>query len=195
MTRMKAFLVISTAIVLAVVAYPNPSEAQDALPEAGAMSADQKPEILTPEMKASEAEYRKLREPLSDTQKKLLEKMEEAYLETLAPEMEIARLGLQLKSCKFSKDEKAEAGSIYTAFKLEKRSEQEKMLAAAVSKHKKKIDFLDQAILSTHMNTVMYFGKAVSIDALKDEVAMLTKTDPASVCAQGKETLKAFSEG
>ena len=191
----RSFLAALIIILVSLASTHGSSNAQDALPDAQSVPADQKPDILTEEMKASEAEYRKLREPLSDKQKELLAAMEEAYLETLAPEMEIARLGLQLKSCKFSADEKAEAGSVFTAFKLEKRSEQSKMLSAVVSKYKKKIDFFDAEILRAHMKTVMFFGKSISIEALKDEVGFLKKQDPAAVCAQGKQTLKAFSEG
>ncbi len=167
--------------------------AQDALPDAGSVQTDQPPEILSKDMLAGEAEYKAARQKLTGKQQKVLEDMETAYLLTLAPEMEIARLGLQLKSCKFNDDEKAEAGSIFSAFKLEKKNEQEKQLAEIAGKYKKKADFIDSEILTRHMATVVYFGKQVSLDALKTQMEQLKKTDAAALCDEGNATLKAFA--
>lgn len=171
------------------------SGAQDALPDTGPEPVvEDNPQLLTDEMQSSEAEYRKLRDSLTDKQKKLLETMEEAYLEALAPEMEIARLGLQLKSCKFSKDEKSEAASIFAAYKLQKENEHQTMVSEVAKKYKKKINFLDPEILSTHIATLLFFGKRVSIDTLKEEIAMLKKQNSESVCGAGKDTLRSFSQ-
>ncbi len=195
MQRARPFLMMITVTALtAFLAIPAQiATAQDALPNAGTVQTDQPPEILSADMRADEAEYKAARQNLTEKQQKLLEQMEEAYLMTLAPEMEIARLGMQLKACKFSKDEKAEAGSIFSAFKTEKRSEQEKMRAEIAAKYKKKADFIDSGLLTRHVATVVFFGRQVSLDALKTQIAQQKKTDAAAMCAEGRATLKAFA--
>lgn len=187
------YLVFTALALLTLVIAQGSAAAQDALPDAGSVQTDQPPEILSKDMLAGEAEYKAARQKLTGKQQKLLEEMENEYILSLAPEMEIARLGLQLKSCKFNADEKAEAGSIFSAFKLEKKNEQEKQLAEIAGKYKKKADFIDSEILTRHMATVVYFGKQVSLDALKTQMEQLKKTDAAALCDEGKATLKAFA--
>lgn len=82
--------------------------------------------------------------------------MEEAYLEALAPEMEIARLGLQLKSCKFSKDEKSEAASIFAAYKLQKENEHQTMVSEVAKKYKRKLIFGPRNTKHAHCNIALF---------------------------------------
>ena len=167
--------------------------AQSALPDAGTVEPQQTHDILNKEMKDSEAAYKSARDALSDEQKKLLGEIGESYLLALAPEIEVVRLGMQLKACPFKKDEKEEAASIFAAFKLEKKNERQKIMQMTAAKYKKKTDFIDPEILTKHIATVMYFGKQVSLDTLKAQTRQLIKADRSSVCEEGKATLKAFA--
>lgn len=166
--------------------------AQDGLPDASGVEAAQPPEILTEEMILSEDAYKRVRDTLQPEQKKILEDLENNYLLTLAPEMEVARLSWQLKSCDYKdKAQKEEDASIFSAFKLEKKRETQTLKEKAAAAFKDKTSFIDAAVLTRHIAVIMHFGRHVSLQALRGQ---MIDTDAKELCDQGRKTLKAYSK-
>lgn len=177
--------------VLAALGFHAPAYAQDSLPDASGAEAPQPDEILTEEMKMSETAYKKVRETLKPAQKAVLEEMENRYLMSLAPEMEVARLSWQLKSCEYTdKTQKEEDASIFAAFKLEKKRETQTLKEEAAAAYKDKTGFIDPAVLTRHVAVIMHFGKHVSLRALRGQ---MVDADAKDLCAQGRETLRTYS--
>lgn len=187
----KLFLAFGFAFVFAVVLPCASTHAQDGLPDASGTEAPKPDEILTDEMKASETAYKQVRETLKPEQKAILEEMENRYLMSLAPEMEVARLSWQLKSCEYSdKTQKEEDASVFAAFKLEKKRETQTLKEEAATTYKDKTGFIDPAVLTRHIAVIMHFGKHVSLRALRGQIV---DTDAKELCAQGRETLRTYS--
>ncbi|MCB1593109.1 MAG: hypothetical protein KDI90_11730 [Alphaproteobacteria bacterium] len=167
------------------------AQAQDALPDASGVSTPDPTDILTEEMKASEQAYNKVRDTLDEKQKATIKDVENAYLLALAPEIEVARLSMQLKSCPYKdKSKKAEDASIFAAYKLEKKREAQDLKEKAAKKYKDKTEFIDPAVLTKHLTILTYFGKHVSLQALAGQLA----GKPADqLCKEGRTTLLAYS--
>lgn len=191
-------------LIIAVAALPllcmppiGYAQAQDGLPDAAGVRAPQAAsdptDILTDEMKMSESAYKKVRDKLKPQQKAILEELENSYLLALAPEMEVARLSWQLRSCRYDNSEqRAEDASVFSAFKIEKKRETDQLKEKTATAYKDKTTFIDPAILTRHVAIFMHFGKHVSLQALRGQMA---DTPAKELCAQGRAALRAYSGG
>lgn len=182
--------VLGVCLTLAFT-YGYRAYAQDGLPDASQAKKPEPTDILSPEMKVSEVEYKKVKETLKPEQVSVLEELENAYIASLGPEMEVARLSLQLKSCVYeNKDKKEEDASVFSAYKLEKKRQSQSLKEKAANAYKEKTQFIEPGILTKHIAVFMYFAKNVSLQALRGQ---MQGTKPEALCKQGQDLLGEYA--
>ncbi len=142
---------------------------------------------LSPAMEKKDMAFNKLRKKLTKEQDALVIELEQRFISTLDPELQVMKLQSNMAACEFEKEEeKIQAEEKLSAFREWSKKKQIILWGTFEKEQMSSIDFMEHDMLREHLAMKLHIAKATASQLIRMNA---TKVDINTRCQQAKNTL------
>ncbi len=142
---------------------------------------------LSSEMKKKEKAFKNIRKKLSKKQDELITELEQIFMTTLDPEIQVIKLQNNMAACEFEEEaERTEAEEKLSAFREWTKKKQVILWGTFEQEQMPRVDFMDHAILRQHLALKLHIAKSTASQLIR---LQSTRSDIQTRCQQAKNTL------
>ncbi|MCB1681232.1 MAG: hypothetical protein KDI61_02620 [Alphaproteobacteria bacterium] len=184
--KISAFFTACTLLMLSLTPAALAADSQ------GKKAAAPKVKVkLSPEMEEKEKAFNKIRKKLTTEQDSLVSEMEQKFMQTIDPDIQILTLASDLSACTPPEDEKAKMTEQFKAFQTKRNDQQIILWGQFEKQYMPRVDFMDQKMLKEHLALQLKIATVTAAQLIRLKAS---QTDKTQLCDEAQKTLAAFNK-